>query len=280
MKLNSFQKLSLIVYIITLISIMFFVVPFKSINEDGIISINYDFLLSDRNSIDFFRYSIFIIVISIIFILLIKFYQGYNDIENKIYNKKIKIEKRVFVIYITSLSIIFLITLSSNFINTKKINEINYLKEKNEKKLSDYNLKKMLRMSFYNKMDSNFNLTITKGSVPKLWEVMNNMIKNNYKESISTLIKYNIFKDEKELKKFITENNYNKLDKETEKKYDDILSDIENKKNEINNINKKLYSSNDTIRTLVLTNLILILSLFILRPTFIFFGTIFSEKKY
>ncbi len=66
MKFNPFQKLTLVIYVITIVCIMIFIVPFKSFdfNEH---TICYDFIWSNRKNIDFFRFSIFILIPTIIF---------------------------------------------------------------------------------------------------------------------------------------------------------------------------------------------------------------------
>jgi hypothetical protein len=276
MKLNSFQKISFIIYILTLITTLIFI-PFKSFNE---YFVEYDFIWSNKSNIDFFRYSISIVIITIIFFLLIKFYQGYNNIKNEDYNKKIQTEKRVFILYLTIIIIVLLILLTSNFLNTNKINEINTQKEKIEKRLSDYDLKKKNRMDFYNVMDYTFNLRKFNGSVPKFWERTNEIIKNKENKIISEILtSTNYFSDKKSFEKFIIENNYNKFDIETENKYFDLSQKTGLQKTEIKKYKNKVYTSNEIIRTMVFISLILTLILYILRPTFIFILTIFKEKK-
>jgi hypothetical protein len=283
MKFNPFQKISLIVYAISLISVMLFIVPYKLIDYEGYTSISYDFLFSDISNIDFSRYLISLIIISFVFILIIKFNGSYGGIDSKTFNKQILIEKKVFIVYCVSLIFATILIFTSNFIYIKKINQIKYLKEKNEIRLIDYTSKKNNRIDFFNEMNESFNLSKYNNSVPKFWNRMNTIIKNNEKEIIDRIINSSnskiFFNNKVEFETFIIKNNYDNYDVETDSKFNDILIEIEKKEKEINDINNNVFSNGEIVKLLVFLNLILISILYVLRPLLIFFGTIFKEKK-
>lgn len=286
MKFNPFQKLTLVIYVIVIISIMIFIVPFKSFDHNEY-SINYDFIWSNRKSIDFFRFSIFLLTPTIIFFLLIKYYQKYNNISNELYNKKLSVEKRVFMLYIFSIFVVFTFLLTSNFIHNKKIDEINVQILPIEKRLDEYSLKKDNRITFFDETNLYADLSRFKGSIPKFWNRMNEILKsddNNIIQMIITETKDNKtfdfrFNNRNEFEKFILKNNYNNYDVETENIKDVLLNDINNERNKIENLKNKIYFFDDILRTLLVSNLLMIFILFILRPTFLFVGSIFKETK-
>ena len=281
MKFNPFQKLTLVIYVIVIISIMIFMVPFKSFEQ----TISYDFIWSNRKSVDFFRFSIFLLTPTIIFFLLIKYYQKYNNISSDLYNKKLSIEKKVFILYVFSLFVVFIFLYSSNFINNKMIDEINVEILPIEKRLDDYNLKKENRINYFNELTQYVDLSKFKGSVPKFWNRINEKLKSDSSNVIPIIIResnktlnFN-FENRKDFEKFILDNNYNNYDVETENKKDILFDYIDNKKNIINKLKNKIYSFDDILRSILFFNLLIIFLLFILRPSFLFIGSIFKETK-
>jgi hypothetical protein len=284
MKFNSFQKLTLVIYVITIISLMIFMVPFKSFSDNGY-SISYDFIWSNRKVIDFFRFSIFVIIPSFVFFLIIKYYQKYNVISNESYNKKLFIEKKIFIFYIFSIVSVLTFLVISNFLNNNKIIEINIKKELIEKRIFDYKLKKENRVNFYNELSLVVNLSQIEGGANGFWIIINEKLKSKTNNTIPITIRESIktenfkFKSRKDFENFILKNNYNNFDVETENTIGILLATIDNKKEQISDINNKIYSFDDILRTLLFINLLMIFLLFVLRPTTLFVVSIFNETK-
>lgn len=259
MKFNSFQKLTVLIYFITIINIMLFMVPFKNyVGNESIIS--YDFIWSDRKHIDFFRFLIFLLIPTIIFFLLIKYYQKYNSLSNELFNKELSTEKKVFSIYSITLFFVFSFLVISNLINHYKLKNSlnNKIKHKNEyvylfkNKVFD-----SLTICHYAEISGlSFNDYINEAGVIKKMKDSLNIIPplpKNYFIPPSDAI---------EVTNKISESEITQENNELSIKYQNDI-----------------YSLNDILRTLLLSNLILILLLFILRPTFLFVGSIFKETR-
>ena len=191
------------------------------------------------------------------------------------------------MLYIFSIFVVFTFLLTSNFIHNKKIDEINVQILPIEKRLDEYSLKKDNRITFFDETNLYADLSRFKGSIPKFWNRMNEILKsddNNIIQMIITETKDNKtfdfrFNNRNEFEKFILKNNYNNYDVETENIKDVLLNDINNERNKIENLKNKIYFFDDILRTLLVSNLLMIFILFILRPTFLFVGSIFKETK-
>jgi hypothetical protein len=165
------------------------------------------------------------------------------------------------------------------------IDEINVEILPIEKRLDDYNLKKENRINYFNELTQYVDLSKFKGSVPKFWNRINEKLKSDSSNVIPIIIResnktlnFN-FENRKDFEKFILDNNYNNYDVETENKKDILFDYIDNKKNIINKLKNKIYSFDDILRSILFFNLLIIFLLFILRPSFLFIGSIFKETK-
>lgn len=283
MKLNSFQKLSLIMYIITLITLIL-IVPFKSLNNNGFY-IEYDFIWSNRNNIDFFRFFIFILISSIVFYLLIRFYKKYDDYSNQIFNKKLLIEKKVFILYsvliLGVISFLLITNLSNNYKINSDLKEIKSLQKKyyldnpvkNGLTIKDNDILIKELIKYKDEGGSDEDLIVFKNT---FIYIKTNKLKLPSPEEILNQNKFIpppdgfVIETKKPIKEI----------KEEIEKYKVFQKLLNSKKREIYDLKTKMYSFNDVIRTLLISNLIIIFVLFISRPTFLFFGTIFNERKY
>lgn len=105
MKTNFYQKFILILYLIVLLTIILFFIPFKQYIGRYNYSTTFDSLWAENKSVDFTRFLVEILVVSffflIIYLLLSK--KGNPDLSDKTIKKKIKKEIVYFLLLIGSI---------------------------------------------------------------------------------------------------------------------------------------------------------------------------------
>ena len=121
-KINFYQKITLLLYLITLFLITMIFVPFRSYDE-GII---FSKLWSSYDKLDLYRLSIEILFISIVFVVI---YKLTSTLNNPDYNGKRfkKIFKRELLILFSIIIILYGAYLYMYFTNSNTTNQLNIL---------------------------------------------------------------------------------------------------------------------------------------------------------
>lgn len=183
MRINAFQKILSLIYLILVTVCCVFYVPFHIKQGGNQNQVIYDSIWSDNQNIDIYRIGIYILVLSIIFYFLYRLLNTMNDLEVSVYKKKAKSEFRILLIFILGIIICLLFLTGNNLINYFRKNLLS-TKIENNKRLITIEQSNSLK-AFLDVDQKNVD------RLDKIFKLYNNLLKDGYTvENLGTVDKF------------------------------------------------------------------------------------------
>ncbi len=282
MKLNAFQKILLLIYLLLIFVSCILYVPFNESDE-----VSYDVIWSNQSNVDLFRIGFYLIIFTALFYLFYKYLNRMNNLDPFVYRKKAKMELKIFTFFIASLILTISFYIGNNLVNyiygkayDNKMEEINVLIDEKSEKIKS---KEYYRNKYWSYCSKVFNLNEFHNNNENLWQgsmkkredsvwlkkVFNRIPVMGLKE-----LKINSPKD---LRRFFEENNFNDHENELRRQIRKLNAEFTSLKNK--NYNLVSFRGEEIIESVVFCFVVLFAILYILRPSIIFIKGIYAELK-
>lgn len=279
MKLNIFQKILFLSYLILIAVTCILFVPFT--HGD---SVYYHPIWSDSSNIDITRICFYLILFTAIFYMVYKYLNRMNNLDPLVYKKKARTELRIFVFFIGSILFIILLFVGNNLVNSiyRKyyITELEKTETLIREKSVSVHYKEIKRRIFWNYCSRNFVLTGFQNNIDNLWQY--SMSRNDLKFlkriynkfPLAGLRELNI-KSPKDLGRFFKENNFSKDEQEIRNE----IRALNNKKKSLSIQNQSLefFGSEEISKPVIFCFIALFGLLYFFRPAVYFIKGMFSE---
>ncbi len=174
-KPNIFQKILIIFYVMVILAIGLFFVPFRHHDYNGNYTTVYDFIWSDNGSIDLYRIIIYIITLTGLFYFAYKYLNSKNNLEPSEYKRKAKIELYIFLFFIISIPVVFMFLYASNVRTISKRISIETKIREADSLITLKTQKKQNRLIFWNMSNDVFNdMYLYDNNIQNYWDFLTN----------------------------------------------------------------------------------------------------------
>lgn len=283
MRLNAFQKILVLIYLILLSITCVFYVPFRASHgryEAGVI---YDNIWSENSNIDLYRILIYILILVVTFYFLFRYLGKMSDLDVTIYKRRAKNELIVFLIFIISMSVCLITVFGTNGINRIRSKSLIVEIQKIQTQITENARKKLTRGEFWDESLKTFNLEEFDNRINRYWDAMMES-KSDFKwlnEFYSKFPKRNLqrfsIRSPSDLKSFIESNAFNNADFKKEEENKILTSNLTELQNRQSSLT--FYETEDIRRITLFCLAILFVTLYIARPLFLFIKSIFNEVR-
>jgi len=281
MKINVFQKILSLLYLIIILIICIFFIPFKKSIDKFDTKVIFDAIWTDNSNIDLYRLFLMLFPLSIIFYFIFIYLSKINVDDQSSYKNKAKTEVRIFVVFILSLVATVLIFIFINLVNHIRVNIIDNKVYSTNLFINENSVKLNARRDFFISSKYYYNLEEYDNNVSKYWDFLMkskndddwlNYYYDNF--DVNTLMEFDI-NNPTELHLFIVKNSFTAKDWEN-------FKIIENLKEDLNVIMEKrssiyFYNYQDIRYYLLLVFVLLFVSIYILRPIYFFLKGLLYE---